>query len=148
MSAGADPRASGRERDGLSTRHSPALTSEQRSRLASHLQTCICIYTVSSHVWHTIGYGHDGCTHAHLPYGTLTHAGGDQSASGVARQLYTTTATPAGSATIPQALRERRLERFYHVIWLTVRPYSRMRATARRHAACANLISLFSARTF
>ena len=56
-------------------------------------------------------YGHDGCTHANLPR-TLTHAGGDQSASGVARQSYTTTATPADSAAIPQALRERRLESY------------------------------------
>ena len=84
-----------------------------------HLKTYICICTVSS-----TAYGHDGCTYT-LPGTTsasLTHAGCYQSASGVARQSYTTTATPADSTAIPQALRERRLE-------LAV-------LRARRHAAC------------
>ena len=74
---------------------------------------------------------------AHTPISrTLTHAGGDQSASGVERQSYTTTATPAGSATIPQALRERSLERF--IISYALR-YSRMRAQGATRLA--NLIS-------
>ena len=59
---------------------------------------------------------------------TLTHAGGDQSASGVARQSYTTTATPADSPAIPQALRERRLARVISYMAYCMR--------ARRHAAC------------
>ena len=78
---------------------------------------------------------------AHTPISrTLTHAGGDQSASGVERQSYTTTATPAGSATIPQALRERSLERFISYMAYGTAVHAR----ARRHAACEfDLCALF-----
>ena len=47
-------------------------------------------------------------TYMHIPR-PATRAGGDQSASGGARQSHTAGAAPAVAAAIPQALREERL---------------------------------------